>query len=155
MLSVKLTIVQARDLVAKDKSGTSDPYVKLQVGAHKFKTSTRRKDLNPNFHESPGFWEVKCVSDSDVVEDLTSARQTWSQRTFTTGTVSGSIAASAIFRYNSLFALSPVSRFGPCQPRQLWGASGVILLLAAINFSTMIEMVRPCEREHWRSSHKL
>lgn len=44
-----IRIIQARNLLAKDKDGFSDPYVKVTLGAATARTTTRKKNLNPDW----------------------------------------------------------------------------------------------------------
>ncbi|XP_058179186.1 uncharacterized protein LOC131297966 isoform X6 [Rhododendron vialii] len=49
---IELTLIEARDLVAADIRGTSDPYVKLQYGNTKRRTKVMYKTLNPRWHQT-------------------------------------------------------------------------------------------------------
>ncbi|KAI8145238.1 C2 domain-containing protein [Fennellomyces sp. T-0311] len=51
--TVNVTLLGARNLSAKDKSGTSDPYARVRVGGRVvFKTKTVKKSLQPEWNES-------------------------------------------------------------------------------------------------------
>lgn len=52
--TLTLRIIRAVDLVAKDFSGTSDPYVKIMLlpdKKRKLTTNVKRKNLNPRWNE--------------------------------------------------------------------------------------------------------
>ena len=48
---LKVTVVQARNLTGKDKSGTSDPYCIVEFNGEKMRTSTVQTSLNPSWRE--------------------------------------------------------------------------------------------------------
>jgi len=49
---IKVTVNTGKDLPAMDKSGTSDPYVIIDVGKKSSKTKHISKNLNPSWNES-------------------------------------------------------------------------------------------------------
>ncbi|KAK0668965.1 phosphatidylserine decarboxylase-domain-containing protein [Cercophora samala] len=50
-LVVQISILRAKDLAAKDRGGTSDPYLVLNLGESKHITHTESKTLNPEWNE--------------------------------------------------------------------------------------------------------
>lgn len=48
-------VIEARDLLAMDSNGLSDPYVKLQLGKQRAKTKVVKKSLNPIWDEEFSF----------------------------------------------------------------------------------------------------
>lgn len=65
-------VIEAKNLPPTDPNGLSDPYVKLQLGKHRFKTKVVKKSLNPNWGEEFSFKVddlneelVICVLDED------------------------------------------------------------------------------------------
>eukprot|EP00960_Hanusia_phi_P024556 723695-Hanusia_phi.AAC.2 len=45
-------VLEGKELLAADRSGTSDPYAVVEYGRSKKKTRTVKKDLNPAWHET-------------------------------------------------------------------------------------------------------
>ncbi|KAI0108231.1 phosphatidylserine decarboxylase-domain-containing protein [Daldinia grandis] len=62
-LVLKIVILRARNLAAKDRGGTSDPYLQLTCGETKFLTHHVPKTLNPE-------WNVVCTVPITGVENL-------------------------------------------------------------------------------------
>ncbi|KAF5733988.1 hypothetical protein HS088_TW16G00429 [Tripterygium wilfordii] len=52
---IELVLVEARDLIAADLRGTSDPYVRVQYGNFKKRTKVMYKTLNPQWHQTLEF----------------------------------------------------------------------------------------------------
>ncbi|KAJ8125461.1 hypothetical protein O1611_g8178 [Lasiodiplodia mahajangana] len=62
-LVLKIVVLRARDLAAKDRGGTSDPYLQLSCGETKFTTHCVQKTLNPE-------WNVICTIPITGVDNL-------------------------------------------------------------------------------------
>ena len=46
-----IKVVAARNLTAKDKGGTSDPFARIEYGDQAFETKVIYKNLNPRWDE--------------------------------------------------------------------------------------------------------
>lgn len=56
--AVIVTIIRCRDLLAMDRGGTSDPYVKIKLGDTVVKTHVVNASCDPEFHVNFEFFDV-------------------------------------------------------------------------------------------------
>ena len=63
--TIKVVLVEGRNLPSADPNGKSDPYVRLEFGGQKKKSKTVKKTLNPVFNETFEF-EVGKSSDNTL-----------------------------------------------------------------------------------------
>ncbi|ONK81485.1 uncharacterized protein A4U43_C01F29630 [Asparagus officinalis] len=56
--TIELVLIEARDLIAADLRGTSDPYVRVQYGNMKKRTKVVHKTLNPQWNQTLEFPET-------------------------------------------------------------------------------------------------
>ncbi|KAJ8119341.1 hypothetical protein ONZ43_g3689 [Nemania bipapillata] len=74
-LVLKIVVLRARDLAAKDRGGTSDPYLQLSCGETKFTTHCVQKTLNPE-------WNVVCTIPITGVDNLLLDCHCWDKDRF-------------------------------------------------------------------------
>ncbi|XP_050371585.1 C2 and GRAM domain-containing protein At1g03370 [Argentina anserina] len=68
-MKLVVQVMGARDLPAMDLNGLSDPYVKVKLGKHKFKTKVVKKTLNPYWGEEFAF-RVDDLNDELLISVL-------------------------------------------------------------------------------------
>ncbi|KAI0549865.1 phosphatidylserine decarboxylase-domain-containing protein [Xylaria curta] len=74
-LVLKIVVLRARDLAAKDRGGTSDPYLQLSCGETKFTTHCVSKTLNPE-------WNLICTIPIAGVDNLLLDCHCWDKDRF-------------------------------------------------------------------------
>jgi Ca2+-dependent lipid-binding protein len=74
---VFIKIIRARNLMAKDSNGFSDPYVKVTMGLSSVRTTTRKMNLNPDWgmvfpfdwDRSMRFAKIEVWDEDDISAD--------------------------------------------------------------------------------------
>ena len=61
-MKLQVHVLEAKGLAARDENGLSDPFVRLQLGSTKAKSSAVYKNLNPSWHEE-FFFNVNSPND--------------------------------------------------------------------------------------------
>ncbi|KAI4371607.1 hypothetical protein MLD38_009935 [Melastoma candidum] len=68
-MKLYVRIIEARNIPAMDLNGLSDPYVRLQLGRHRFRTKVVKKCLNPTWGEGFSF-RVEDLKDDLLIAVL-------------------------------------------------------------------------------------
>lgn len=70
-MRLTVRVIEARNLRAMDSNGFSDPYVKVHLGKHRFKTKVIKMNLNPTWDQEFSFLvgDVKDVLKLDVYDE--------------------------------------------------------------------------------------
>jgi len=55
VMKLVVRVIEAKNLPPTDPNGLSDPYVRLQLGKHRFRTKVIKKSLNPKWNEEFSF----------------------------------------------------------------------------------------------------
>ncbi len=53
---LNVILIEANNLITKDKNGLSDPYVKFKLENEEYRSKTVRRDLNPKYNEQFQFY---------------------------------------------------------------------------------------------------
>ncbi|KAF8322600.1 hypothetical protein DL93DRAFT_2071453 [Clavulina sp. PMI_390] len=71
---LRAQVISCRDLVARDKGGTSDPYVVVSLARRSFSTPWLKKTLNPDFEAKDATFDIPMFASlaevSSVLEVL-------------------------------------------------------------------------------------
>lgn len=68
-MKLLVRVIEAKNIRPMDPNGSSDPYVKLQLGKQRFKTKVMKKSLNPSWCEEFTF-KVDDLKEKLVVSVL-------------------------------------------------------------------------------------